>query len=83
MSPSRYTEDNLVQRITAEYLAERLGWESVDAHNHEDFGPDSLLGRTSEREVVLVRTKTEDIFRHVYRVYPVVPSPYYEHAEAA
>ena len=56
MSPSRYTEDNLVQRTTAEYLAEQLGWESVYAHNHEDFGPESLLGRASEHEVVLVRT---------------------------
>ena len=55
-SPSRYTEDNLVQRTTAEYLAEQLGWESVYAHNHEDFGPESLLGRASEHEVVLVRT---------------------------
>ena len=30
-----------------------------------------------------VRVKAEDVFRHVYRVYPVVPSPYYEHAAAA
>ena len=30
-----------------------------------------------------VRTTTDNVFRHVYRVYPVVPSPYYEHAEAA
>ena len=28
----------------------------------------------SEDEVV---AKTEDVFRHVYRVYPVLPSPYY------
>ena len=56
MSPLRYTEDNLVQRTTAEYLAEQLGWESVYAHNHEDLGPESLLGRASEHEVVLVRT---------------------------
>ena len=56
MSPSRYTEDTLVQRTTAEYLAERLGWESVYAHNREDFGPESLLGRASDREVVLERT---------------------------
>ena len=55
MSPSPYTEDTLVQQTTAEYLEERLGWESVYAHNHEDFGPDSLLGRTSDREVVLAR----------------------------
>ena len=55
MSPSPYTEDTLVQQTTAEYLEERLGWESVYAHNHEDFGPDSLLGRASDREVVLTR----------------------------
>ena len=55
MSPSPYTEDTLVQQTTAEYMEERLGWESVYAHNHEDFGPDSLLGRASDREVVLTR----------------------------
>ena len=51
MSPSPYTEDTLVQQTTAEYLEERLGWESVYAHNTEDFGPNSLLGRASDREV--------------------------------
>ena len=55
MNPSPYTEDTLVQQTTAEYLEQQLGWESVYAHNSEDFGPDSLLGRTSDREVVLTR----------------------------
>ena len=55
MTPSPYTEDSLVQETTADYLREQLGWESVYAYNQEDFGPDSLLGRTSEREVVLTR----------------------------
>ena len=55
MPPSPYTEDTLVQQTTAEYLREQLGWESVYAHNQEDLGPDSLLGRASEREVVLTR----------------------------
>ena len=55
MSPNLYTEDTLVQQTTAEYLEERLGWESVYAHNREDFGPDELLGRSSDREVVLTR----------------------------
>ncbi|MGR3985108.1 MAG: type I restriction endonuclease subunit R, partial [Gammaproteobacteria bacterium] len=32
-----------------------LGWHSLYAHNKEDYGPDSLLGRTSPREVVLTR----------------------------
>lgn len=44
-----YTEDSLVQQTTADYLEQQLGWESVN----EDFAPDSLLGRTSDREVVL------------------------------
>ena len=61
MSPSPYTEDTLVQQTTAEYLEERLGWESVYAHNHEDFGSDSLLGRTSDREVVLTRPLREKL----------------------
>jgi type I restriction enzyme, R subunit len=50
-----YTEDNLVQQTTAEYLEQKLGWQSVYAYNNEDFGPNSLLGRASDREVVLIR----------------------------
>ena len=38
----------------ADYLESHLGWESVYAYNKEDFGPNSLLGRSSDREVVLV-----------------------------
>ncbi len=49
-----YTEDTLVQQTTAGYL-EHLGWDSVYAYNNEDFGPASLLGRSSDREVVLTR----------------------------
>ena len=54
MIPTPYTEDTLVQQTTADYLQNRLGWESIYAY-HEDFGPDSLLGRISDREVVLAR----------------------------
>ena len=50
-----YSEDTLVQQTTVEYLKRELGWESVYAYNEEDFGPDSLLGRESERDVVLTR----------------------------
>ncbi len=53
MTPFPYTEDTLVQQTTAEYLEQKLGWQSVYAYNNEDFGPNSLLGRTSDREVVL------------------------------
>jgi len=44
VTPSPYTEDALVRRTTAECLERHLGWESVYAHNTEDFGPNSLLG---------------------------------------
>ena len=59
MTPSPYTEDTLVQQTTADYLEQELGWESVYAYNQEDFGPDSLLGRASDREVVLTRPLRE------------------------
>ena len=62
MTGTAYTEDTLVQQTTAEYLEQELGWESVVAYNSEDFGPESLLGRGSDREVVLtrhLRTKIE------------------------
>lgn len=52
---SGYTEDNLVQQTAANYFEQELGWESIYAYNNEDFGPDSLLGRSSDREVVLTR----------------------------
>ena len=48
-----YTEDTLVQQTTADYLEQKLGWHSVYAYNNEDFRPNSLLDRTSDREVVL------------------------------
>jgi type I restriction enzyme R subunit len=48
-------EDTLVQQTTADYLKSKLGWDSVYAYNQETFGPDGLLGRKSDREVVLTR----------------------------
>jgi type I restriction enzyme R subunit len=53
---SAYTEDTLVQQTTALYLQQQLGWQSIYAYNNEDFGPNSLLGRASDHEVVLTRT---------------------------
>ena len=48
-------EDTLVQQTTTDYLRDKLGWDSVYAYNKETFGPDGLLGRNSNREVVLTR----------------------------
>ena len=61
MNASPYTEDSLVQQPTADYLEQQLGWESVYAYNNEDFGPASLLGRASDREVVLTRKLREKL----------------------
>ena len=61
MSPSPFTEDTLVQQTTADYLEQHLGWHTVYAYNTEDYGPDSLLGRRSDREVVLSRPLWEKL----------------------
>jgi len=45
-------EDTLVQQTTTDYLKNQLGWDSVYAYNQETFGPDGLLGRNSDREVM-------------------------------
>lgn len=49
------SEDRLVQATFAEHLEHTLGWDSVYAWNQETFGPIGTLGRTSERDAVLVR----------------------------
>jgi type I restriction enzyme R subunit len=63
------TEDRLVQQTFAEHLRNVLGWETVYAFNTESFGPNSTLGRASEREVVLVR----DLRAALARLNPEVP----------
>ncbi len=50
-----YTEGNLVQKTTAEYLAGELGWDGSVYAMQETFGAEGTLGRTDEREVLLVR----------------------------
>lgn len=49
------SEDRLVQQTFADHLKNELGWDSVYAYNHETLGPEGLLGRASERNVVLIR----------------------------
>ena len=76
MTPGSYTEDTLVQQTTAEYLENQLGWESVYAYNNEDFGPDSLLGRNSDQEVVLIRT----LLAKLIQLNPGLPDAAYDDA---
>ena len=70
-----YTEDNLVQRTAAEFLEKELDWDSVYAMN-ETLGPDGTLGRSDEREVVLVR----DLLPALRRLNPDLPESAYEDA---
>jgi len=76
MTYNAYTESTLVQQTTAEYLEKQLGWESVYAYNTEDFGPDSLLGRKSDREVVLRRY----LHRKLVELNPGLPEDAYNEA---
>ncbi len=50
-----YTEDNLVQKTTAEYLVNSLDWNESVYAMQEVFGAAGTLGRTDEGEVLLVR----------------------------
>ena len=63
------SEDRLVQQTFANHLRDALGWESVYAFNTETFGPDGTLGRSSERDVVLVR----DLRAALTRLNPDIP----------
>lgn len=76
MVRSGYSEDTLVQQTTADYLRDRLGWRSIYAHNEEAFGPKGLLGRVSDREVVLTRTLRTSLMR----LNPGLPIPAYDEA---
>ena len=76
MTPAPYTEATLVQQTTAEYLQRQLGWDSVYAYNNEDFGPDSLLGRASDCDVVLTRALRETLVE----LNPCLPGAAYDDA---
>ncbi|MGE3729355.1 MAG: type I restriction endonuclease subunit R [Lysobacterales bacterium] len=69
-------EDRLVQQTFADYLRDRLGWESLYAYNAETFGPQGTLGRASERDVVLVR----DLRAALARLNPGLPESAREQA---
>lgn len=56
-------EDTLVQQTTAKYLQDQLGWESIYAFDHETFGPESTLGRASEKDIVLTRYLNEALIK--------------------
>ena len=71
-----HSEDRLVQATFAKHLERVLGWESVYAWNQETFGHTGTLGRTNEREAVLVR----DLREALARLNPQLPPPAIEDA---
>lgn len=73
-----YSEDILIQQPTAELLEQELKYDSVFAHDNEDFGPGSLLGRLSDGEVVL-RREVDEALR---RLNPGLPDEAYREALA-
>lgn len=64
------TEDRLVQATFADHLKNALGWDSVYAWNQETFGTDGILGRSSERDIVLVR----DLRAALVKLNPTLPA---------
>ena len=70
------SEDRLVQATFAAHLAEVLGWDSVYAWNHETWGPGGTLGRSSERDVVLLR----DLRAALAKLNPLLPPAAVEEA---
>lgn len=72
----KFNEDTLAQETTANYLRDQLGWESIYAYNNETFGPEGLLGRKDETEIVLTRYLGESL----QRLNPGLPSDAYQAA---
>lgn len=58
-----YSEDSMIQAAAADLLQSELEWESVFAFDKETFGEDGTLGRSSEKDVVLVRYLKEALIR--------------------
>ncbi|MBR2239091.1 MAG: type I restriction endonuclease subunit R [Prevotella sp.] len=58
-----YSEDQLIQKSTAELLEKELGWKSVYAFDQETLGANGTLGRTSYHEVLLTRHLTQALKR--------------------
>lgn len=58
-----FDEDTLVQQTTASFVEQELGWESIYAYNNEDYGPESLLGRKDQKEVILTRYLREALVK--------------------
>ena len=50
-----YSEDQLIQKSTAEFMEKELGWKSVYAFDQETLGANGTLGRHGYHVVLLTR----------------------------
>jgi type I restriction enzyme, R subunit len=76
MNPA-LNEDTLVQQTTADYLHDQLLWDdNVFAYNNETYGPEGLLGRASDKDVVLTRYLGEALIK----LNPDLPDAAYQDA---
>ena len=72
----KFNENTLAQETTANYLRDKLGWDSVYAYNSETLGKEGTLGRSSETEVVLTRYLGEALVK----LNPGLPTDAYQSA---
>lgn len=70
-----YGEDKLIEQTAIDLFAE-LGWNTVLAYDTEDYGADSLLGRTNRKETILYR----DVFNALKLYNPNLPDEAYQQA---
>jgi len=73
---AEYSEDQLVQKTTAEFFEQALGWRSVYGYEAETYGRDGLLGRADRTEVVLER----ELHAALRRLNPGLPDDAYAEA---
>ncbi|MDO4681931.1 MAG: type I restriction endonuclease subunit R [Lautropia sp.] len=79
MTRNTYSEDKLIQKTTADRLERDLGWTIHYAQDAEDLGPESLLGRHDQTEVILKR----DVLAALKRLNPGLPDSAYRDALTA
>jgi type I restriction enzyme, R subunit len=72
----RFDEDTLAQETTANYLRDKLAWQSEYAYNTETFGKEGTLGRNDDTEVVLTRYLGEALIK----LNPDLPTDAYQAA---
>ena len=57
-----YSENILVQNSAGNVLQDKLGWDVVFAYDKEDLGENGTLGRTSYKEIVLIKYLRKALF---------------------